>query len=60
MIARGKNLPLHLTFSCIRPVDGMHCGECNKCAERRKGFADAGVRDLTRYATDVNAPLPRD
>ncbi|MGC8643039.1 MAG: 7-cyano-7-deazaguanine synthase [Isosphaeraceae bacterium] len=50
VILRGKNLPLHLTFSCIHPVDGLHCGCCNKCAERQKGFRDAGVPDRTRYA----------
>lgn len=49
VILLGKNLPLHLTFSCIDPVNGMHCGLCNKCAERQKGFRDAGVRDRTRY-----------
>jgi 7-cyano-7-deazaguanine synthase len=45
----GKALPLHLTFSCINPIDGRHCGTCNKCAERKKGFADAGLVDLTTY-----------
>ncbi len=38
VVLRGKHLPLHLTFSCIAPVDGLHCGECNKCAEHRWGF----------------------
>jgi 7-cyano-7-deazaguanine synthase len=46
---RGRDLPLHLTFSCIRPVDGRHCGACNKCAERRRAFADAGMSDRTPY-----------
>lgn len=50
VLARGRGLPLHLTFSCIDPRDGRHCGRCNKCAERRKGFRDAGIRDLTPYA----------
>ncbi|WP_165245449.1 7-cyano-7-deazaguanine synthase [Paludisphaera soli] len=50
VIRRGEGLPLHLTFSCIRPVAGMHCGRCNKCAERRKGFRDAHALDRTRYA----------
>jgi len=50
VVLRGKELPLHLTFSCIDPVCGMHCGLCNKCAERQKGFRDAGVRDRTRYS----------
>lgn len=50
VIRRGAGLPLHLTFSCIRPVAGLHCGLCNKCAERRDGFRDAEVPDRTRYA----------
>jgi len=50
VLMRGKHLPLHLTFSCINPIEGRHCGTCNKCAERRKGFHDAGLPDLTSYA----------
>ena len=46
----GRALPLEHTFSCIAPVGADHCGRCNKCAERRKGFADAGVDDRTHYA----------
>jgi 7-cyano-7-deazaguanine synthase len=46
---RGRDLPLALTFSCIRPVAGRHCGRCNKCAERRRAFADAGMADGTAY-----------
>jgi 7-cyano-7-deazaguanine synthase len=49
VLLRGKDLPLHLTFSCINPVAGRHCGVCNKCAERRKAFLDAGLPDLTSY-----------
>jgi 7-cyano-7-deazaguanine synthase len=49
VLLRGKDLPLHLTFSCINPVAGQHCGACNKCAERKKGFRDAGLPDLTSY-----------
>jgi 7-cyano-7-deazaguanine synthase len=53
VLLRGKELPLHLTFSCINPIDGRHCGTCNKCAERKKGFADAQPFgcpvDLTTY-----------
>jgi 7-cyano-7-deazaguanine synthase len=50
VVVRGKELPLHLTLSCIHPRNGLHCGRCNKCAERRQGFLDAGVPDLTNYA----------
>jgi 7-cyano-7-deazaguanine synthase len=49
VLLRGRDLPLHLTFSCINPIDGRHCGKCNKCAERKKGFDDAGLADLTIY-----------
>jgi 7-cyano-7-deazaguanine synthase len=45
----GRNLPLELTFSCLSPVEGKHCGQCNKCAERRRGFRDIGLADRTPY-----------
>ncbi len=46
----GRNYPLELTFSCISPVGELHCGQCNKCAERQKAFRDSGVLDRTQYA----------
>jgi 7-cyano-7-deazaguanine synthase len=49
----GRGLPLELTFSCIRPQAGRHCGRCNKCAERRRAFRDAGMTDATDYATEA-------
>lgn len=49
VIDLGKDLPLELTFSCIRPVGEKHCGGCNKCAERRRSFIEAGVKDRTDY-----------
>src|SRR5262249_7142762 len=49
VLRRATGLPLQWTFSCIRPVAGRHCGACNKCAERKKGFAEAGVPDPTPY-----------
>jgi 7-cyano-7-deazaguanine synthase len=50
VMRRGTGLPLGLTFSCIRPVGRLHCGRCNKCAERRRAFGDAGIADPTVYA----------
>ncbi len=47
----GRHLPLELTFSCIAPTNGLHCGRCNKCAERRLAFADSHIPDKTLYAT---------
>jgi len=53
VLRRGRGLPLEHTFSCIRPATGgVHCGACNKCAERRAGFRAAGMNDPTRYASD--------
>jgi len=59
VISLAKHLPLHLTFSCISPSNkgsknesiAIHCGACNKCAERQKAFLDAQVTDLTPYAS---------
>jgi 7-cyano-7-deazaguanine synthase len=49
VLLRGRGLPLEATMSCLRPVDGVHCGACNKCAERRKAFALADLPDPTLY-----------
>jgi 7-cyano-7-deazaguanine synthase len=53
VVLLGEKLPLQLTFSCIAPAGGLHCGRCNKCAERQAGFAEAGVRDPTEYAKET-------
>ncbi len=45
VLALGRDLPLDLTFSCIAPIGTRHCQSCNKCAERRKAFAEAGMED---------------
>ena len=40
-----------LSHSCYDPLpDGRHCGECDACRLRAKGFADAGIADPTAYA----------
>jgi 7-cyano-7-deazaguanine synthase len=46
----GRTFPLELTFSCIAPRNGLHCGRCNKCDERRAAFQLSGVNDRTNYA----------
>lgn len=48
----GKGLPLELTFSCISPRAGLHCGICNKCHERKEAFRAAEMIDRTEYFTD--------
>ena len=57
VIALGIELkvPLELTLSCMQPENGLHCGLCSKCRERRDAFNEAGVPDLTDY----KMPSPR-
>ena len=52
IIALGQSLGVDyaLTHSCYDPHGGAACGRCDACALRRKGFAEAGVPDPTRYA----------
>lgn len=41
-----------MSWSCYDPTpDGLHCGLCDSCRLRTKGFAEAGLIDPTRYAT---------
>jgi 7-cyano-7-deazaguanine synthase len=57
VLRRGRDLPLEHTFSCINPVNSLHCGTCNKCAERKLGFRAAGVEDPTAYAELGERPV---
>ena len=50
VVRRGAEFPLEWTFSCIQPIVGVHCGHCNKCAERQAAFSATGVPDPTHYA----------
>lgn len=39
-----------MTHSCYDPdLSGKACGQCDSCLLRKKGFAEAGVADPTRY-----------
>jgi 7-cyano-7-deazaguanine synthase len=40
-----------LSWSCYDPAsDGRHCGLCDSCRLRSRGFEEAGLRDPTAYA----------
>jgi len=58
-IAREANrlgLDAALSHSCYDPVpDGSHCGLCDACRLRAKGFDEAGLADPTRYAAVSDA-----
>jgi len=44
-------IDLGLSWSCYDPTpEGLHCGVCDSCRLRQKGFVEAGVADPTRYA----------
>lgn len=50
VIRMAHGVPLALTYSCLQPQGRVHCGRCNKCAERARAFLSAHVSDPTIYA----------
>jgi 7-cyano-7-deazaguanine synthase len=49
--ATRLGLDAALSHSCYDPApDGSHCGHCDACLLRAKGFAEAGLPDPTRYS----------
>ncbi len=53
IVTRGTELGVDYaeTLSCYDPTaDGKHCGECDACHLRKKGFREAGLDDPTPYA----------
>jgi 7-cyano-7-deazaguanine synthase len=60
VMSLGREYPLEHTFSCIAPCDGLHCGRCNKCGERKSAFKLGDLADPTRYASqDAAVPHQR-
>jgi 7-cyano-7-deazaguanine synthase len=57
-LATELGVPIADTLSCYDPVprhakpvaSPLHCGRCDACQLRRKGFAEAGLSDPTEYA----------
>jgi 7-cyano-7-deazaguanine synthase len=53
--AARLGLDAGLSHSCYDPApDGAHCGLCDACRLRAKGFAEAGLPDPTRYAAGAS------
>jgi 7-cyano-7-deazaguanine synthase len=49
--AQRLGLDPALSHSCYDPLaDGRHCGRCDACRLRAKGFAEARIEDPTVYA----------
>jgi 7-cyano-7-deazaguanine synthase len=50
-------LDMGMSWSCYDPTpDGRHCGQCDSCRLRSKGFEEAGIADPTVYATVPGVP----
>ena len=52
IVRRGVTLGVDygMTLTCYDPSPaGLACGHCDACSLRRRGFAEAGVPDPTRY-----------
>jgi 7-cyano-7-deazaguanine synthase len=46
-----------ISWTCYDPTpEGFHCGECDACRLRHKGFVEAGLADPTRYAVEPAQP----
>ena len=49
--ASRLGLDAGLSWSCYDPAPGdLHCGQCDSCRLRARGFVEAGLPDPTRYA----------
>jgi 7-cyano-7-deazaguanine synthase len=49
--AARLGLDAGMSWSCYDPAPGLlHCGLCDSCRLRARGFAEAGLPDPTRYA----------
>ncbi|QNQ08026.1 7-cyano-7-deazaguanine synthase QueC [Sphingomonas alpina] len=49
--AARLGLDAGVSWSCYDPAPGgLHCGRCDSCRLRSKGFQDAGLPDPTAYA----------
>jgi 7-cyano-7-deazaguanine synthase len=49
-LGQELSVPFELTLSCMQPAQGLHCGRCSKCRERRDAFLETGIADPTPYA----------
>jgi 7-cyano-7-deazaguanine synthase len=50
-LAAELGVDFSVTHSCYDPdPEGRPCGRCDSCLLRRKGFAEAGIRDTLVYA----------
>jgi 7-cyano-7-deazaguanine synthase len=51
--ATRLGLDAGMSWSCYDPAGDMHCGRCDSCRLRAKGFVEAGLPDPTLYAAAI-------
>jgi 7-cyano-7-deazaguanine synthase len=52
--AARLGLDAAMSWTCYDPTPaGEHCGQCDSCRLRARGFIEAGLPDPTRYAKAV-------
>ncbi|AGN16231.1 MULTISPECIES: 7-cyano-7-deazaguanine synthase QueC [Methanobrevibacter] len=47
-LGNKNNCPMELSYSCYTGHD-KHCGVCESCMRRKRGFKQSGIEDLTEY-----------
>ena len=50
--AARLGLDAGMSWSCYDPQGGQHCGLCDSCRLRHRGFVEAGLPDPTSYAAN--------
>ena len=55
--AYENGVPLHKARTCVKSFD-IECGDCPTCWDRRRGYKEAGVKDLTKYRFPMSEKYP--
>ncbi|MFA6252124.1 MAG: 7-cyano-7-deazaguanine synthase [Candidatus Paceibacterota bacterium] len=52
-----NGIPIHKARTCVKKFN-IECGDCPTCWDRRRGFKEAGVPDLTEYKFEMSTKYP--
>ena len=55
--ASENDVPLYKARTCVKSFD-IECGDCPTCWDRRRGYKEAGVKDLTKYKFEMSEKYP--
>jgi len=48
-----NGIPIHKARTCVKSFD-LECGACSACRFRRKGYSEAGIKDPTKYMSEIS------